>query len=93
VRGQLRRLITLLLLSFAVPAALAAPEDITVSSLKELIKVVRKVSAGKTIVVAPGVYELHQKLNFKGRGTRASCCLESSGTGKDSFLWLWSYAY
>ena len=69
MRSHLLRLITLLLFSFAVPAALAAPEEITVSSLKELIKVVRKVSTGKTIVVAPGVYELPQQLNFKGRGT------------------------
>ena len=67
MRGHLRRLITLLLLSFAVSAALAAPEEVTVSSLKELIKVVRKVSPGKTILVAPGVYELPQELIFIGR--------------------------
>jgi len=68
VRSHLPRLIILLLLSsFAVPAALAAPEEIAVSSLKELIKVVRKVSPGKTIIVAPGVYKLPQELTFIGR--------------------------
>ncbi len=67
MRCHLLRLITLLLLSFAVPAALAAPEEITVSSSEELIKVARRVSAGETILAAPGVYELRQELIFIGR--------------------------
>jgi len=69
VRSHLPRIILLLLFSFAWPKAFSSPEEITTSSLRELIKVVSKVSAGTTIIVAPGVYELPQQLVFKGRGT------------------------